>query len=94
MHADRKVAKCIALAACVLLAIASAVRAGAVVELSVTDRGTLHSDRQGGWAAVSDRTETRLGGSWTARSFTVAEKLLGQAHWKLASGEGRNADAS
>ena len=60
----------------------------------VTDRGTLHSDRQGGWAAVSDRTEARLGGSWTARSFKVAEKLLGQAHRKLASGEGGNAAAS
>lgn len=60
----------------------------------VTDRGTLHSDRQGGWAAVSDRTEARLGGSWTARSFELAEKLLSQAHWKLASGEGEHSGAS
>jgi hypothetical protein len=42
---------------------------------------------------VSDRTEARLGGSWTVRSFEVAEKLLSQVHWKLASGEGENADA-
>ena len=60
----------------------------------VTDRGTLHSDRQGGWAAISDRTEVRLGGSWTARSFQVAEKLISQAHWKLESGGGGNAGAS
>ena len=49
----------------------------------VTDRGTLHADRKGGWGAVSHRTETRLGGSWTARSFDVLQKLLSQAHRKL-----------
>ena len=53
----------------------------------VTERGTLHSDRNGGWAAVSDRTEAVLGGMWTARSFDVLRKLLSQAHWKLASGD-------
>lgn len=51
----------------------------------ITGRGTLHSDRKGGWAAVSQRTGSRLGGSWTARSFDVLDTLLGQAHRKLAS---------
>ncbi len=60
----------------------------------ITERGTLHSDRNGGWAAVSDRTGTRLGGSWTARSFDVLEKLLSQAHWKLASDDRRDPGAS
>lgn len=60
----------------------------------VTDHGTLHSDRQGGWAAVSGRTEACLGGSWTARSFEVAKKLLSRTHWKLASGDGGHADAN
>jgi hypothetical protein len=57
----------------------------------VTERGTLHADRKGGWAAVSHRTGARLGGSWTARSFDVLQKLLIQARWKLMSGDGGNA---
>jgi hypothetical protein len=51
----------------------------------VTERGRLHSDRRGGWAAVSGHTEARLGGLWTARSFEVVEKLFNHANRKLAS---------
>lgn len=54
----------------------------------VTDHGRLDpADRHGGWAAVSEHTETVLGGLWTARSFDVLRKLLSQAHSKLASDE-------
>ena len=56
----------------------------------VTERGTLHADRKGGWAAVSNRTEGLIGGFWTARSFDVMRSLLGQAHRKLASGDREN----
>ncbi len=59
-----------------------------------TGRGTLHSDRKGGWAAVSNRTGTCLGGSWTARSFDVLEKLLSQAHCKLSSEDHKKPAAS
>lgn len=51
----------------------------------ITEGGTLHSDRRGGWAEVSNRTGTRLGGSWTARSFDIVERLLSQARRKLSS---------
>lgn len=56
----------------------------------ITERGTLDSDRRGGWGAVSNRTGTRLGGSWTARSFDVVERLLGQAQRKLSSDNREN----
>ncbi len=52
-----------------------------------TDRGTLDSnDRAGGWAAVSQHIEDQLGGTWTARSFAVPQKLRNQALWKLHAG--------
>jgi hypothetical protein len=57
----------------------------------VTERGTLHADRNGGWAAVSSRTEAVLGGVWTARSFEVMRSLLAQARWRLASADTTNA---
>lgn len=60
----------------------------------VTERGTLHADRNGGWAAVSDLTGTVLGGMWTARSLDVVTSLLAQAHWKLRSAGGENARAT
>lgn len=41
-----------------------------------TNRGTLdHSDRLGGWAAVSNHIERVLGGRWTARSLNVIREL-------------------
>lgn len=55
----------------------------------VTERGTLHAHRNGGWAAVSSRAEALLGGFWTARSFDVMRSLLAQAHWRLASTDTR-----
>ena len=60
----------------------------------VTGRGTLHSDRKGGWAAVSHRADTRLGGSWTARSSSVLQKVLSRGHRKLASGDAGNTGLS
>lgn len=41
-----------------------------------TNRGTLdHSDRHGGWAAISHHIERVLGGRWTARSLDVIRQL-------------------
>lgn len=57
----------------------------------VTERGTLHAERNGGWGAVSDLTGTVLGGVWTARSFDVITSLLARAHWKLRSTHNANA---
>jgi hypothetical protein len=51
----------------------------------VTERGTLHEDRNGGWTAVSNLTGTVLGGVWTARSFNIITSLLEKAHRKLRS---------
>lgn len=59
-----------------------------------TERGTLHSDRKGGWAAVSSRTEQILGGLWTARSFNVVRSLLAQAHRILTPGDFANGKAT
>jgi len=48
-----------------------------------TEQRTLHHDRKGGWAAVSNRTERTLGGIWTARSFDIVRSLLLRANRKL-----------
>ena len=59
-----------------------------------TERGTLHSNRNGGWAAVSRQTKLTLGGVWTARSFDVVRSLLARAHRKLSSDDISNANTT